>query len=107
MNLVRKIESSPPSDVISEELDLLLKRTQQGLVVLEQVCVCRGHLPICLSACLAICMYVCVSVWLSLSLCVSLCVCLSLRGSAYVYLIKFCTYICTYVTYVCMYDCCC
>jgi hypothetical protein len=37
MNLVRKIESSPPSDVISEELDLLLKRTQQGLVVLEQV----------------------------------------------------------------------
>ena len=83
MNLVRKIESSPPSDVISEELDLLLKRTQQGLVVLEQVCVCLGHLPICLSVCLAICMSVCLSgcLCLSVSACVSVYLCVVLRMS--------------------------
>ena len=37
MNLITAIERIPPSDLVSDELDLLLKRTQRGLVVLEQV----------------------------------------------------------------------
>ena len=37
MNLITAIERVPPSDLVSDELDLLLKRTQRGLVVLEQV----------------------------------------------------------------------
>lgn len=37
MNLITTIERVPPSDLVSDELDLLLKRTQRGLVVLEQV----------------------------------------------------------------------
>ena len=37
MNLITVIERVPPSDLVSDELDLLLKRTQRGLVVLEQV----------------------------------------------------------------------
>ena len=37
MNLISAIERIPPSDLVSDELDLLLKRTQRGLVVLEQV----------------------------------------------------------------------
>ena len=37
MNLITAIERVPPSDLVSDELDLLLKRTQRGLVVLKQV----------------------------------------------------------------------
>ena len=37
MNLIAAIERIPPSDLVSDELDLLLKRTQRGFVVLEQV----------------------------------------------------------------------
>ena len=43
MNLITAIERVPPSDLVSDELDLLLKRTQRGLVVLEQVGVWTGR----------------------------------------------------------------
>ena len=43
MNLITAIERVPPSDLVSDELDLLLKRTQRGLVVLEQVGVCTDR----------------------------------------------------------------
>ena len=45
MNLITAIERIPPSDLVSDELDLLLKRTQRGLVVLEQV---RGRVNRCI-----------------------------------------------------------
>ena len=72
MRLIKRIEASPPSDVISEDLDLLLKRTQQGLLVLEQV-----RLSVCLPVCLSIHTSLCLSVRLSVCLYVYTSLCLS------------------------------
>ena len=111
MSLIKRIEASPPSDVISEDLDLLLKRTQQGLLVLEQVCqslrlsVCLCIFFVCLSVrvyvslslcfsvytslCLSVCVSVCVSLFVCLYISLSVCLCVSVCLSIHLFVYLF------------------